>query len=283
MGQQVQPNDPLPGDSYRITVNYGNNGPVPGGPVTLNVQLAPDTTLQGWVSENGYGALWKLTSSAGGHLVFDAPALPGSWGDRLLLTVGIAPTVPPNTQLVSTVSISAPLDSDLSNNGPFSQQVWTTQDQYPDLKVEKRWGYGQLVQGGHAFYNLNYSNDGNLTQPGVRLTDTLPSGTTFVTSTVDLNWGESYAMPPIYQAGGVVAWDLGALPPGQSGRFKVELALGGAQAGATITNTAEIRGLEADRSGWNNQAAAVEHVNGPGANLRLRKNSYLGRAGPDPL
>ena len=66
----------------------------------------------------------------------------------------------------------------------------------------------------------------------------------------------------------------GALPPGQSGRIKVELALEGAQAGATITNTAEIRGLNADRSSWNNQAAAVDEVNGPGANLRLRKNFY---------
>ena len=137
------------------------------------------------------------------------------------------------------------------------------------------------MQGGHAFYNLNYSNDGNLTQPGVRLTDTLPSGTTFVTSTVDLNWGDSDAVPPLYQSGGVVAWDLGALAPGQSGNFKVELALAGVQAGATITNTAEIHGLDADRSWWNNRATAVDHVNGPGANLRLRKNSYW--EGPDRI
>ena len=274
VGQQAQPNNPLPGDTYRISVDYGNNGQVPGGPVTLSVQLAPGTTLQDWVSENGYGSLWKLTSSAGGHLVFAAPALPGSWGDRLLLTVAVAATVPPNTKLESTVSISAPLDPNPGNNGPFSQQVWTAQDQQPDLKVEKSWSYGQLVQGGHAFYNLNYSNDGNLTQPSVRLTDTLPSGTTFVTSTVDLNWGDSVAAPPLYQNGGVVAWDLGALPPGHWGHLKVELALGGVQAGATITNTAEIRGLNADRSWWNNQAVAVDHVNGPGANLRLRKNSY---------
>jgi uncharacterized repeat protein (TIGR01451 family) len=273
VGQQAQPNDPLPGDAYRIDVNYGNNGPVPDGPVRLKVQLAPDTTLQGWVSENGIESLWKLTSSAGGNLIFDAPALPASWGDRLLLTVGIAPTVPPNTRLESTVSISGTLETNLGDDGPFSQEVWTAHDQRPDLSIEKSWGSGQLVQGGHAFYNLEYSNDGNLTQPGVRLTDTLPPGTTFVTSTVDLMGGAS-PMPPLYQSGGVVAWDLGALPPGQSRRLKVELALGGAQAGATITNTAEIRGLDADRSWWNNQSAAVDRVNGPGANLRLRKNSY---------
>ena len=275
VGQQTQPNDPFPGDAYRIDVDYSNNGPVPDGPVRLTVQLAPDTTLQGWLSENGIDPLWKLTSSAGGHLIFDAPAIPGGpWGDRLLLTVGIAPTVPANTPLESTVSISGTLETNLGNDGPFSQEVWTAQDQHPDLSIEKSWGYGQLVQGGHAFYNLSYSNDGNLTQPSVRLTDTLPAGTTFVTSTVDLNWGDSSPMPPLYQSGGVVAWDLGALPPGHSGRIKVELALGGVQAGATITNTAEIRGLDADRSWRNNQSVAVNHVNGPGANLRLRKNSY---------
>ena len=283
VGQQVQPNGPLPGDSYRITVNYGNNGPVPGGPVTLNVQLAPDTTLQGWVSENGYGALWKLTSSAGGHLVFEAPALPGSWGDRLLLTVGIAPTVPPNTQLVSTVDISAPLDSNPGNNGPFSQQVWTTQDQYPDLKVEKSWGYGQLVQGGHAFYNLNYSNDGNLTQPGVRLTDTLPSGTTFVTSTVDLNWGDLMRCRPFTRAGGVVAWDLGALPPGQCGPSQ-----GGTGAGRRAGRRHDYQHGGDPRPG--SRPLMVEQPSRsrrarqrPGGQPAPAQELLLGRAGPDPL
>ncbi len=278
VGQQTQPNDPLPGDTYRINVDYGNNGQVPGGPVTLNVELAAGTTLQGWVSENGYGSLWKLTSSTGGHLIFAAPALPAPWGDRLLLTVAIAPTVLPNTKLDSTVSISAPLDPNPGNNGPFSQQVWTTQDQHPDLRVEKSWGYGQLVQGGHAFYNLNYSNDGNLTQPSVRLTDTLPSGTTFVTSTVDLNWGDSYAVPPLYQSGGMVAWDLGALPPGQSGHLKVELALGGAQAGATITNTAEIRGLNADRSLVEQPSCCRRPRQRPGGQPAPAQELLLGRA-----
>ncbi len=53
----------------------------------------------------------------------------------------------------------------------------------------------------------------------------------------------------------------------------MELALGDGLAGATITNTARIRGLDADGSWWNNLATAVDQVNEPGANLRLRKSA----------
>jgi outer membrane receptor protein involved in Fe transport len=110
--------------------------------------------LQDWVSQNGYGSLWELTPSGGGHLVFDAAALPGGWGDQLLLTVGIPSTLPPDQELVSTVSIEAPLDPNASNNGPFSQSVRTNEGSRPDLRVDKRWSYGQLVKGGRASYNL---------------------------------------------------------------------------------------------------------------------------------
>ncbi len=220
VGQQVQPYNPLSGDTYRIEVNYGNNGPVPAGPVTLNVDLDPRTILGPWAFDNGFGPLWKLTSNAGGHVVFEAPAVPGRWGGRLLLTVEIPSSVPADEQLFSTVEISGPLDSDTSNNGPWTQDVRTTGDARPDLGVDKSWGNGQLVPGGHAYYNLNYSNDGNVTQPSVRLTDTLPSGTTFVTSTVDLGWGESQAMTPVDVSGGMVAWDLGATGARTTGQFQ---------------------------------------------------------------
>jgi uncharacterized repeat protein (TIGR01451 family) len=206
-------------------------------------------------------------------LIFDAAALPGGWGDRLLLTIGVPSSVPPNKQLLSTVTIEAPSDANPGNNGPFSQEAWTTSSDRPDLRIDKGWDYGQLIQSGHAFYHLNYSNDGNLTQQNVRLSDILPAGTAFVTSTVDVNWGDSYGVTPITQEAGKITWDLGTLKPGQWGNLKVELALTDTPAGTTITNTADIRGLNRDRTWGNNHSTAVERINTAGPNLRLHAQS----------
>ncbi len=252
VGQWVNPGDVLAGDTYRVVVNYGNNGPVPAGPVHLSVQLDPAVTLVDWVSENGYRGLWKMTQGAPGVFVFEAPALPGFWGDKLLLRVSVPSSMAVDKELVSTVSIAAPLDPNPGNDGPFWQSARVTQSQRPDLHVDKRWGYGQLVKGGRAFYQLNYSNDGNLTQEHVLLSDTLPAGTTFVAATVDSNWGQSTTVPPLSNVDGKVTWDLGTLVPGEWANLKVEVALDHVEPGATITNRADIKGLDNDRSWWNN-------------------------------
>ncbi len=273
VGQWVNPGDVLAGDSYRVVVNYGNNGPVPAGPVHLTVQLDPTVALVDWVSENGYRGLWKMTQGAAGAFLFEAPALPGFWGDKLLLRVNVPSSMPADKELVSTVSIGAPLDPNPGNDGPFSQSARVTQSQRPDLHVDKRWGYGQLVKGGRAFYQLNYSNDGNLTQQHVLLSDTLPAGTTFVAATVDSNWGQSTSRPPLSNVDGKATWDLDTLAPGEWGNLKVEVALDHVEPGSTITNKADITGPDNDRSWWNNHSTVVEQVNAAGPNLRVRSES----------
>jgi uncharacterized repeat protein (TIGR01451 family) len=271
--QNPNPEDPLPGDSYHIDVGYGNDSQIPVGPVKLHLQLPAGTTLQSWASQNGYGQLWTLASSTGNHLVFQAPALPGPFGDQLLVRAGISQTVGANVQITSTTWVEAAADGNLINNGPNSRSVWTGTEQRPDLSVRKRWGDGTLVAGGTAWYSIDYHNDGNLTQSSVRLTDTLPVGTSFVEASYDTSWSFSEPRPPAYQGSGVVVWNLGTLAPAEGSRIKVRLALDGVAAGDTITNTVNIAGLDHDRSWWNNHASEVEDINANGPNLRLRQES----------
>ena len=242
--------------------------------MTLHLQLPADTTLQSWFSSNNYDQLWTLTSSAGNELIFVAPTLPAGFGDQLEVRAGIAPSLGSKVQLSSTAWIETSGDTDTNNNGPDTQDAWTTSEPRPDLGVDKQWAYGILAPGGLAWYQINYSNDGSLTQAGVRLTDTLPAGTHFVEATVDSNWGFSQSVPPAYQSGNVLAWDLGTLPAASWGHLKVKLALDDVAAGATITNTAHIGGQDNDLTWFNNYSAAVEHVNGAGANLRLHQSSW---------
>jgi uncharacterized repeat protein (TIGR01451 family) len=68
----AEPGDPAAGQTFEYRINYGNNGPVASGPVTLTDMLPQEVTIVGWYSREGYN-LWKENSS-GGNFILQAGA-----------------------------------------------------------------------------------------------------------------------------------------------------------------------------------------------------------------
>jgi uncharacterized repeat protein (TIGR01451 family) len=263
--------DPVPGQTFLYQINYDNHGPAASGPVLLTDTLPLSTTFVSWFSNNGY-TLWTEEITTGGQFVLSAPALPGYWGDQIYLRLRVSDAVTYNTQLTNTVEITTAGDSDPNNNWDQRNDVWVSSPRW-GVSVDKSWGGGQLVPGGQINYNIHWNNNGNMAAH-TWLTDTLPAGTTFLTAT---QWiGYDYVpLEPSHVGGGIVAWDLGVLEPGEWGDFNLRLAISRTVApDTTITNCATIAITQTDNWPYDNTDCVVEAVRDVGPNLRVRKESW---------
>ncbi|HEX6288234.1 MAG TPA: SdrD B-like domain-containing protein [Herpetosiphonaceae bacterium] len=110
-----------------------------------------------------------------------------------------------------------------------------------------------VVVGQTLTYTLSYTNDGPGIAQGVVVSDTLPSGLTFVSATP----------APTSQAGQTLSWTIGTLTSGQSGTITVQTTVN-ANAPATLTNTARIATTSSDTTPGDNTSStttAVQRVN----------------------
>ena len=79
------PGDPVAGESMLYEINYGNNGPIPSGPVWMTDTIPAGTTVLNTDSVNGYDDLVNVIELTSERVVLYAPSLPGNWGDTILL------------------------------------------------------------------------------------------------------------------------------------------------------------------------------------------------------
>ena len=285
VNKDANPNDPLPGDTYNYNVGYGNNGAVTSGPIWLTDYLPTGTSLVSWRSQNDFDSLWTLLPGSPGRVDFRAPAWAGGFGDQLILTLRVDPQVPLDTQMTNKVCIGTAPDPNV--NCSIHDGAWTKPARW-DVGVFKDWGYGQLTPGGVINYQVSYYNNGNATAHGIWLTETLPAGTQFITSVIDMNNQSPQPFPPDYQAGQTLAWNLPSLAPGSKANGRLQLRIDDNVApGTVITNQAQISTSDPDNNADNDISQVAETVYPPGPNLRLRKsydwNWPGGGPGPDVL
>jgi uncharacterized repeat protein (TIGR01451 family) len=152
----------------------------------------------------------------------------------------------------------------------FDRVINVFRDPAPDMHIEK-WteGSSEVMPGGPVVFNLYYSNDGDADAPGFTITDTLPANTTYLTDTS----GVSMQFGP-----GWVSWDFGPAQPGIQRRFQVVL-LNSAEAGDTLTNTAEIF-TPYDSNEGNDHSQVQVGVVDENPDLYVNKNSVPGDPAP---
>jgi len=264
VGKRPAPGDPAPGSTYLYEIDYGNNGSVPTGPATLVDTLPVDTTVVDWYSQNGY-QLWTEVSR-NGQLVLEAPSIPGRWGDRIIMRLEIDPQVPVDTQLVNLVELTTP-DGTVSQ---LNDEAWT-RDPYWNAYVDKNLGWGIMVPGGEVEYNIHVSNHGNMPNT-TWLTDTLPSGATFVESWIS-DGRERVQIAPADIGDGTVTWSLGEILPGGWRNLDVRLAIDPAiEVGSVLTNCAQVGIEEEDNWPFDDESCRIDAVREPGPNLRVFKD-----------
>jgi uncharacterized repeat protein (TIGR01451 family) len=126
------------------------------------------------------------------------------------------------------------------------QEVMTTQVGGADLAITKTTSSATANAGTPLTFTIGVTNNGPASAFNVVVTDTLPVGLSFVSST---NTCTAVA--------GTVTCNLGSIAPGGSTSFDIQGAVGSAVAsGTTLTNTATVKSDQQDPVASNNTATA---------------------------
>ncbi|MCX4658977.1 hypothetical protein [Streptomyces uncialis] len=255
--------------------------PAGGGPVTYTVRVAnsdandvtgaqirdtvPGLTGVTWTCAATTGSACGQASGSGNTLATTADLLRG--GSATYTITGTAPAQP--ATLVNTVTVTPPgnrSDTDASNN---SASVTTTVTALADVSAAKSGvGTGPVTPGQEFDYRVTATNSGPSDTSDVAMTDTLPAGLTFVSSTDGCTASGLTVTCPA----------RATLPAGQSSSwvFRVRLDPAYTGDGSALRNTATLTHAVSDPNPANNTSAAAlppGGVTAPRADLRTVKRA----------
>ncbi|MCL4367776.1 MAG: Ig-like domain-containing protein, partial [Actinobacteria bacterium] len=259
---------PLSGTTITYTIYYQNYGNAAAQDVVITDTLPPSVTLvsSGPFSPTVAGNVlaWNLGSVSG-------QGLPGYYG-YLYAGVHIPATVPAGTVISNTaVIITSSPETGFSSN--IATDYRTVLANEVDLQVAKSTCSGNPIPGSDVCYSIDFSNQGGITANNALVTDTLPSGTEFITAT---RWG--WAFPPLSTSGNTPVWSVGSVPPlSYNGAIVVQARLTDTiPAGSVLTNTVSITGDGYEPNTANNRATAVLTVTNPAYDLYVSKGLASG-------
>ncbi|MCW2766601.1 MAG: hypothetical protein JWO11_2560 [Nocardioides sp.] len=149
-----------------------------------------------------------------------------------------------------------------------------------DLAIEKSDAVGPVFEGGTITYTLTVTNSGPADATGVKATDVLPTGVSFVS-----------AANGCADVSGTVTCDFGALADGASESATIVVR---ADAAGTISNTATVDGDEVDPNPANNTDSEQTTVDAPPVQARCdgrlativgtgHGDEIVGTSGPDVI
>lgn len=208
-------------------------------------------------------------TAQGDQVVWDLGRVPGygyeGYYGYLYLDVFISDTVAAGTTLTNTAVITTPYDTNPTDNDSVHSGEVITGTR--DLYLSKIHYSGYFVAGNEVTYRLYYINQGNASAQDVVITDTLPTGLSYVshdgnfTPTVD---------------GDEIVWKLGTVPgqynSGYYGYLYLTVELDtGLQPGDTITNTSTIATSQEESDESNNSTQQVASVAAPTRDMRVYK------------
>jgi uncharacterized repeat protein (TIGR01451 family)/fimbrial isopeptide formation D2 family protein len=168
---------------------------------------------------------------------------------------GIANGVWANTATVSTTTPEPP-GPEAEENNHSTAEVGV--GPVTDLAIVKS-GPATVAAGGQLTWALEVTNKGPDAATGVKVTDPLPAGVTFVS-----------ADPGCVDGGGTVECALGNLPVGESTTVHITVTVPPALGDQTLLNTATVAGEQGDLEPEDNHSEAKTTV-GPSADLALTK------------
>ena len=119
-----------------------------------------------------------------------------------------------------------------------------------DLLIVKSASAGSVIAGDSLTYTLTASNLGPSDATGVTVSDSLPSGETYATTSSSL----------VSQAGGVVTVNVGNLNEGATATATFVVMVSPSYVLPTITNTATISGVQPDPNSANNTSSVTTQV-----------------------
>jgi uncharacterized repeat protein (TIGR01451 family) len=264
-GSQPTPGAPCPattGVDLEILKTASASELLAGSKVTYFINwsnLDPNTNISSVIVSDTLPANLSFDSQSSSGGVFTpspGPGQPMTWtfvfsstttniSGTIVLTATIKEDAPSNTALVNTAQIAEndPVrteDPTKLENNTATAEVFAIK---PDLSVSSTWPTAALP-GSEFEYTITYSNVGRGDAEGVVVTDTLPSGVTFVSST---------PAPDSSSTANTKVWTIGDLAAGASGTITVRVRINNdILTNTQLNNTVSISGTTPDDDTTNN-------------------------------
>ncbi|UPZ17966.1 PKD domain-containing protein [Flavobacterium humidisoli] len=214
----VDKSNPNKGDIVQYTITVVNNGPSTATGVNLTDNLPAGLVYVSHVAAGGTinmyaGGVWNI-----GNINIGSSA-------ALLINARVtaAGTVS-QTPIVNTVTSAAGNESDPTTAGDdLTESIIVTSS---DLVTEKTVSKSNPSEGETINYSIRVTNNGPSDATGVRLTDILPIGVTYVSNNqgADYNYGSGI-------------WTIGDLANGATKVLDINVLINSGSAGKTIVNT----------------------------------------------
>jgi uncharacterized repeat protein (TIGR01451 family) len=230
---------PQPGISISdVSVTEGNSGTVN---ANFNVSLTASSILTVTVDY----ATANSTATAGSDYVGTSGTLtftPGQTSQQVTVTVNGDAIVEPNETYF--VNLTTPSNATIID--PQGLGTITNDDVASANLAISKTGPGTATAGTNLAYTITVTNNGPAAATGVTVTDVLPAGSSFVSST-----------PSQGSCSGTstVTCSLGGLANGASAT--IALTIQAPSSGPSVTNTATVTAVEADPTPANNTAGAT--------------------------
>ncbi len=257
----------VPGSPLQYEISYRNAL----GDTAANVVIV-DHLPAGLSVDSVYAMLpWSVITSTD-TVTWTTSSVGGGEAGWLNFTARVDDDVPGGAVLTNTVDITTSSTDLVAANNEYLYPV-TVLAPTRDVYVYKYLSGGAATAGQELTYTLSYGNNGNSAASEVVLTDTLPSGLTFVTSS---------PYPPSSITGQQLVWDLGTLSYGNSIQVRVRVN-DDVVAGTQLTNTAEIATSDSETDYFNNQTTNMQTVMASGVDLSVSKTSWQSAIPGSPL
>jgi len=250
----------VPGDEYRYVINYGNDASNPATDIVIT------DTLPEYVTYVRDTSGVTLTVDPGSRtLVWHLGMLGEQQAGTFELWVKLDASMPQETRLRNRVEISDPADPN-SHNNESETDVWPGSP-YVNLWADKSFRADRPPFIGEVMVcQIRYGNNGNRTAHNVVLTDTLPAGTTVVSTTFEMGM-DGLAE---HVGDGVVAWEIGTLDAGESREFELAMRIDrGTASGTLLTNEVAISSDDDESRDDDNRRQRITIVRLRAADLRV--------------
>jgi len=233
------------GQAYTYRVTVANEGDAKTqGAVTVTDTL-PTGLTAGANAATGTG--WTCTNTSTTFTCTRSDALAaGATYPAISLVTNVASDAP--ATIANTAAVAGGGDGDVTNNTGTATNGPTSQ---ADLSVSKTTTQTSVPVGSNVTYTLKVTNTGPSRSAGSVVTDALPAGLTYVSSSTGCVGAA---------ASSTVTCTVGALASGASVEFTVVAKPAAGTAGSALRNTASVTGNDPDPTAGNNSSTVSVDV-----------------------
>jgi uncharacterized repeat protein (TIGR01451 family)/fimbrial isopeptide formation D2 family protein len=250
------------GGTLTYTITATNAGPNAATSVSLSDTLPAGTTFVSLSSPAGWSCTTPAVGAGGTVTCTNASLSAGS--AIFTLAVAVAPSVTAGTALSNSATVSS-LTTD-PNPGNESATATTAVVTSANLSVTKVDTPDPVTAGTNLTYTITASNAGPSNAATLSLSDTLPSGTTFVSLSLPAGWS---CTTPAVGASGTVTCTAATFAPGNAAFTLVVAVASSVSNGTTLSNTATLSSATPDPNPGNESATATTTVSAAAAGATL--------------